>query len=225
MRRHRILLTLLAALIFCQATGVLAQDGSGQKKVLDALDKALDKADTPSRAASPKVPAAQPSATKPAADKKVPPTRSNTKRDLPPAPVQTAQTVIMPGQARSFADYKPQLDHLFFFEAEQTLTNRERQYQNNFSSATARYIYWEIQFNFRHTFAVPYLPKLKVVWSYPDGSKSTDGGDFIVHPDWTSVIWTWGRGWDLPTNWLKGDYTVTFYIDGVEMASGLVTIF
>jgi len=191
-----------------QAPGAPAKN----KPALDALEKALDKPGT----------AANPSSTKSSPQRP----QGKSKREIQLDQGKSVQIPVLLGPAKSFSAYKPELDHMFFFESgRDTPAKDQRTYQNSFVSATTRFINWELRFNFQNTFDASYTTKIKVVWTYPNGTTGEDSSELGISPEWKNVTWTWGRGWEQPTNWQKGTYGVDIYIEGSRVANGSFTVF
>jgi hypothetical protein len=103
----------------------------------------------------------------------------------------------------------------FFESGEETITRSDRIYENNFSSASTRFINWELTLDHecppeeREDFVV------QVTYFNPDGTVFTNYSvNTYVDAGWTKSTHSSGWGWEKSGNWPEGKYRVELEIIG-----------
>jgi serine/threonine protein kinase len=145
----------------------------------------------------------------------VPPTRT-------PVPAPT-QTPVPPWDIPSL---QANVTDLRFFEGGYNMPPRdERQYDTRFSSATARYINYELSLEFPAPGRQVDF-QVEAVYYGPDGTElARFTADYHLEADWTTSWHAKGWGWDNPGQWSPGTYRVELYVDGQVAASGTFEIY
>ena len=92
-------------------------------------------------------------------------------------------------------------------------------YQTRFSVASARYINWELVFEFPEL-AEERAIDITAIYHWPDGTVMGE----MVSPAELEAGWGWswqgrGWGWEEPGNWLPGSYYVEIYAEGGRVAA------
>ena len=140
-------------------------------------------------------------------------------------PVETASSAVE--QQAPFLGRVPSIDatitELRFYErGEEEIDYDDLDYKTRFSASEARYINWELLFEF------PELSEdrqFRVVYYWPD---TTVMGEMAA-PAALEAGWTWswqgyGWGWEQPGEWPPGIYNVEVFAEDQKVAGGSFTV-
>ena len=114
-----------------------------------------------------------------------------------------------------------QVTNLRFYETgDLTLRVNQRVYGDQFSSKTARYIYWQMDLN-----NLPLPEKVHMdfaaVYYGPDGSViNRQTSRFSDDEGGANSHYQWGIGEQQPGYWIQGEYWVELFVDGELVAAG-----
>lgn len=142
-----------------------------------------------------------------------------------PLPTITPLPTPTPPPGNAFVLENAKATDLLFFEGGATSPPYgERSYATSFNRARARYIYYEVSFEYpepgkRIDFA------LDSRWYAADGSLFNEHRmDAWFEPDWSSSVHSTGYGWDRPGQWQPGQYRVELFVGGQPVISGTFEI-
>ena len=140
-----------------------------------------------------------------------------------PIPIPTATPAAFTPE--NYHDYISLLDayvsDIMFLESPfELIPESERVYADKFDRATARYIAWELHFNFpspkdRGEFMID------TIYYWEDGSEfSRHRAAMYVEPWWYSAFQTSGWGWTDLGLWERGIFRVDLSVEGTLVAIG-----
>jgi hypothetical protein len=140
-----------------------------------------------------------------------------------PKPIPTATPAAFTPE--NYLGYIPLLDayvsEIKFFESPFELKpESQRVYADRFDQASARYIAWEVHFDFpqqsyRTDFAID------AIYYREDGSEfARHSAAMSVEPWWTTAFQASGWGWREPGTWERGIFRVDFFVESTLVAIG-----
>jgi hypothetical protein len=142
-----------------------------------------------------------------------------------PLPTITPLPTPTPPPGNAYVLENARATELLFFEGgAESPPYGERTYATRFNRARARYIYYEVSFEYpepgeRIDFA------LDSRWYDPGGNVFNENRmDAWFEPDWTSSVHSTGFGYDRPGQWKAGQYRVELFVGGQPVISGTFEI-
>lgn len=144
-----------------------------------------------------------------------------------PLPTITPLPTLTPPPGNAFVLEKARATELLFFESDaNSPPYGERTYATRFNRARARYIYYEVSFEYAE-------PGERIDFALDSRWYDLDSGGTVFNehrmdawfePDWTSSVHSTGFGWDRPGKWKAGQYLVELFVSGQMVISGTFEI-
>ena len=140
-----------------------------------------------------------------------------------PTPIPTATPAAFTPE--NYHGYIPLLDayvsDIGFFESPLDLRpESERVYADKFDQASARYIAWELHFDFPNP-AYRTEFEIDAIYYREDGSEfSRHSANMYVEPWWDTAFRSSGWGWTDPGIWERGIFRVDLSVEGTLVAIG-----
>lgn len=137
-----------------------------------------------------------------------------------PDPVEdlsNVESITANEKKQSFSFHSPEIK---FYEADVDGTLKDqRVYRDTFSSAEARFIFWELIIKHKELTQDSDI-NLLVIYREPGGSeKARLNYEATSLAGWSSSAYTWGWGRSEPGTWLPGEHLLELYYQGNMLAS------